>query len=149
MLQRLTLVSIIFVVAGLRTTALAVEPHADRVILAEAPRDTIDGGRHLLAGIAAFAGTVPAAITTLAAVVFLETGESRTLLSRVLLEDLLMPRPDIFEALLNGLPVISPLEFAHLPCIVDFLIRVKNDLMIIVECHVVEKLKERQLVCQL
>ena len=135
MLQRLGAVRIIFMTTRLCASALAVELHANEVILTEAPGDTVDGGSHL---IAAFASAIAAAMaTTLTAVVLLKPGESRSLLSRVLLENLLVARPNVLQSFFNGFPIVRPFKFAHLPRVVDFLIRFEDNLMIKVERHVI------------
>ena len=90
-LQRLVFVGVVLVTARLSASTLAVEPHADEIVLTEASGDTVDGGVHL---IAAFTRAIAATIAT-TAVVFLKPGESRSLLSRVLLENLLVTRPNI------------------------------------------------------
>ena len=141
MLQRLRGIGVVLVSAGfLASVPDAVELHADLIGLHEGPRDTVDVGRGSLwrvLGVAPLAGT-----TTTGAGIPVEAREGDTLLRSVLLSDLLISRPNAFEAFLDGSPIISPFELPHLPGVVDLLVRFEDDLMVMSERHIREELEK-------
>lgn len=142
-LQSRRVVGVILVRTRLLAATRAVELHTNVLILAEASRDAIDGRGF---GVGSFASAISVAV---AAVILFETGEGLTLLCCVFLENLLMPIPDVLQPLFDRLPIVCPVELAHLPRVVNLLVSIEDDFMVIVERHVAQELEEGQLVCHL
>ena len=138
----------VFVRTLFRAALRLVEPDTNVVGLHVGRGDTVNpGGAGLLLLARAITGpTTPAATTGV--LLASATGALGAFLERDRLRHVDVPTPQGLKLFFDGTPRVGPLEIAHLPRIMNFLVNLYDGLVFVVERHLYQELQKGEPVCE-